>query len=542
LSADAKPIPPRFYYLKRLTIAGLVLVAMLLGLRWWWGWVMNRRLAAAVQAMVAKGQPVYVSDFDIPDVPDRANAAVYYRRALAAWPKLNGAPAIPPRWRPPNRQPVSSPADRNYLDHCRPAIALLDEAEEAPSCAVWLKGVSDVRPTLEAMDDLGALIDDAAERAHAAGDDRLALNVVGHLWTLGNALDTSSPPAFAHEAALSVADRVPHILEAILPTLDLDRGDAHAANSAQLRGLIEHLSVEQPRHEGLIHSTMQQGLWNCDDDMLALSDEWLENLYNQIGIRDQRLHSVVLSPTTSHYLLFPLGHPLIIRDRLWLRDVWSRYVAAARLAHSYPDLLTRAGLAANKRKIADHPLLHPLDVDAALAPSYAGQPALIYLDAVETTATGLSYVGQPVYSNLAAARMAAAALAIKLYQRDHGRRPPHLDDLVPNYLPAIPLDPFDPDDHEIRYKPEGIRSSPAPYDMFGTALIPARAFALLYCVGPDGKDNGGQCFFAHDGSIDHRWEQDPDYSVGTFFLLDPPPFAPTQGQAPPPTPTPTTRP
>ena len=45
---------------------------------------------------------------------------------------------------------------------------------------------------------------------------------------------------------------------------------------------------------------------------------------------------------------------------------------------------------------------------------------------------------------LALRRMAALALAIRLYQLDHGARPAQLEELVPAYLPAVPRDPFDP--------------------------------------------------------------------------------------------------
>ncbi len=50
--------------------------------------------------------------------------------------------------------------------------------------------------------------------------------------------------------------------------------------------------------------------------------------------------------------------------------------------------------------------------------------------------------------------MAAVALAIRLYEIDHGKRPAKLAELVPKYLQAIPADPFSPQDKPIGYRPD----------------------------------------------------------------------------------------
>ncbi len=72
----------------------------------------------------------------------------------------------------------------------------------------------------------------------------------------------------------------------------------------------------------------------------------------------------------------------------------------------------------------------------------------------------------------ALSRMAATALAIKLYRVDHDDRlPASLDVLVPDYLPFVPGDPFTLDG-PIGYRPD--------------AAIP-----FLYSVYEDGIDDGG---------------------------------------------------
>ena len=67
--------------------------------------------------------------------------------------------------------------------------------------------------------------------------------------------------------------------------------------------------------------------------------------------------------------------------------------------------------------------------------------------------------------------LTTTALALKRYQLRHGQYPAELSALVPEFLPAIPRDPAD--GKPLRYH-----------------LKPAAAF-LLYSVGEDGVDNGG---------------------------------------------------
>lgn len=63
-----------------------------------------------------------------------------------------------------------------------------------------------------------------------------------------------------------------------------------------------------------------------------------------------------------------------------------------------------------------------------------------------------------------------AALAAQAYQRDHQEYPRNLDEVIPKYLDAVPLDPTDQQGRAVRYR----RDSPES--------------ALIWCVGPDGKD------------------------------------------------------
>ena len=67
--------------------------------------------------------------------------------------------------------------------------------------------------------------------------------------------------------------------------------------------------------------------------------------------------------------------------------------------------------------------------------------------------------------------LARTALALERFRLPTGARPERMEELVPRYLPQVPLDPFD--GQPIRY-----RRRQAGY--------------LLYSVGPDGQDNDGR--------------------------------------------------
>ena len=89
------------------------------------------------------------------------------------------------------------------------------------------------------------------------------------------------------------------------------------------------------------------------------------------------------------------------------------------------------------------------------------------------------------FRQLAKSRMAAVAVAIRLYEVDHGERPTALALLVPDYLDAIPADPFAKDGRPISYTPD---ADPP----------------VLYSVGADGVDDGGAFKLRESGGVDYE--------------------------------------
>ena len=82
------PVPPRYWWLKRILIVSGTFLIVLIGVRLWWGWEANRQLQAEIDRITAAGEPIYPVDFDPPPMRPEENAAKLYLDAEAA-PNLN---------------------------------------------------------------------------------------------------------------------------------------------------------------------------------------------------------------------------------------------------------------------------------------------------------------------------------------------------------------------------------------------------------------------------------------------------------------------
>jgi hypothetical protein len=96
------------------------------------------------------------------------------------------------------------------------------------------------------------------------------------------------------------------------------------------------------------------------------------------------------------------------------------------------------------------------------------------------------------YNSIAHTRMAAIALSIRLFELDHGRLPHGLAELAPDYLTALPVDPFSPHDE------------PICWSTTATAI-------LLYHRGENGVDDRGSFRLWRHGGFDLRGPDVPAY-------------------------------
>ncbi len=85
-----------------------------------------------------------------------------------------------------------------------------------------------------------------------------------------------------------------------------------------------------------------------------------------------------------------------------------------------------------------------------------------------------------------ARRVVVAAIALKRFQLKHGKWPETLGELIPEFLPSVPIDPYD--GKPLKYHPNSD----------GTFL--------LYSVGEDGKDDGGDPTNAASSGSSLYWQ------------------------------------
>ncbi len=146
-------------------------------------------------------------------------------------------------------------------------------------------------------------------------------------------------------------------------------------------------------------------------------------------------------------------------------------------------------------------------------------------------------------TNIAEERAAILKLALRWYQADNGKPAETLEELVPNYLPSLPIDPFDPEGKPLRYRlsrgdeiewppnlplpngekpparwvmaalPDG-RGMRMPTFAAPTRKIPAGQ-GILWSVGEDKTDDGGrrQAGMYEGSALDAYDKQDVIYLV-----------------------------
>ena len=89
------------------------------------------------------------------------------------------------------------------------------------------------------------------------------------------------------------------------------------------------------------------------------------------------------------------------------------------------------------------------------------------------------------------------AIALEAFKRDYGFLPLKLDELVPRYLPEIPLDTFD-DFRPLKYRQQG-------------------AAHAVYSIGPDRKDDQGEKPLRIGKSIDDIGHGNPGEDIVLFL-------------------------
>lgn len=442
--ADARPDPPRFWWLKRGLAALALLILGLIALRLIAGWSADRRLGAIESDLRAAGRPVVPADLNTAPPPDASNAAFYLKRAAGAVTLTKAQEAAADRLGSPAFTPADLAQLRGAVAANAAALADAHAARDLPEAdwAIHFRRpmLNVLLPNLNPQRELANLLRDAIAVQTADGHSAAAVGTLLDLLLAADA-QLGGRMVVANLVGVGISDVVVRQLERHLPDLVFE-GEAgpDPAPRSNAQALIRALLDDR------LSAGMAVGM---DADRVALFDT-LDN----IGTG-------------------------------WTLRPFFRSAAAAKAG--WYESVRRAAQAGTLK--AAKGLRYPW----ASLDDLKGFTAVLDMDSEKSLTV--------VARNLAARRLAAAAVAVRLYRVDHdGKLPPTLQALVPAYLPAVPADPMRPDGGPIGYAPAGQAASPR-----------------VYSVGVDGVNDGGV------GGPHGLWTYPPKPHTDDPFPLAPPP-------------------
>ncbi|MEM1027462.1 MAG: hypothetical protein AAGJ38_05210 [Planctomycetota bacterium] len=490
------PIPARFRWLKRCAMAGLIGLVLLLGLRAVWGYVWHARFQAALQEIRDRGEPIDLADFNPPPVDDADNGAVWLRQAMAAWPNVPGSSQsiIDTDWYlDPDLHADPITDNAAYLAALGPALELIDRAAAAPT-SHW-ETEPFVSPMLtnyqtDYLGELGRLsqlMSDAAARAADDGEIEDAVGLAIRLHRLSFALYDAPVSLNDYLTRISIQSRAVGWIEDQIVSLN------NLAAKPPMLLLMEILVEESSSREMLRDAIIFQRMYT-QNTIQGLAD-------GQIGYQE-----IAFSFTPSLWdgprrWLF---RPLFYRDGCILLDHYTRAIDATGPSGSRDFSAFDAALS----HLHDQPLTHPVATELPYS---------------------ISWSERMRNQHVTRQRLARTALALKLYELEHGRVAPTLAALVPDYLDAVPVDPMDPAGGPLRYLPEGGEVTLPGYHWLTdeqVAEVESRRLPLIYSVGFNRVDDGGMMWLNHDGTPDQSsrsYHRDDGDVTDQWFLLAPVP-------------------
>ena len=458
-------------FIGALLITGTTLAVLDLERRQW-APVLRAEVAGIMQAVV------------LPPVADQVNAAVSYRQACqrlepdsAAAELLDGL--LTAIESDPHRKPLGKPlpgddggvsekppAQRDDLDDflLRQGVALayLRRAADMQDCRFdrdWSRpSISMLLPEIQSMRLAARALAIAARREGSRGQVRAGLEDVERLQRMAGHV-AAEPLLISVLVGCAIDSLALRTLASLLPRLtdvaDLDQIDSlQVADGTRFRHALSRA----------LHG--EQGWILCTAADLADGRTNLGSL-GALTAADTAAQRSVSQLLGLLYRVF-----LLPSDLASVR----RFLAA------YQEVATPTAehhLAAVRRLVeVENARLTP-------APGKAGPGILASL--LMPAIPGILEVG---FRNEAEHRLAEVLVAATRYRLVRGHLPEHLSDLVPEFIPAIPADPFTATMHP---------ASKGPPSFEPVRLVITPEAWTVYSVGPNGRDEGGRTGSAGDG-------------------------------------------
>lgn len=442
-----------------------------------WSRFAGVRLQDAIDEITATGEPLFPSDFNSPPIPEQDNAAVLYEKAarLITEGGVHESPVL-------KKCRELSIEDDGFVSTCGALVAsqqaplsLVREARKRPNVSWSIKFQSPLLdyalPKLSGSRAAAKLLAIKMRLEHLNQDDKEVVENINDMLALSAALD-QHPTTISHLVAVSIEALVLDAIESMgsdLVIRSVDDSDIdQAANRETVERIIDHLLDDVGLRAGLKRAFQNERAIQLDV-VLGLSG----------GSAATKGSGAFGNKYSRGWTAIPLV-PLFKQDGVALLEHMGYLLKAI-------ESQTRVDYK-NYLKTIPTPPWERATTRWQQIKHIASQTIYPSLDrAVELQ-----------YRVLALRRMGATALAIRLYELDHGHRPATLEALVPDYLPAVPVDAMS-DGRVIGYLPDA-------------------EFPRLYSVGSNGLDDGGEFAFGRYGKIDKDALDVP------FFLDGPPPL------------------
>ena len=504
--APAQPNPKRYWWLKRLSLAALVLIVLIIGLRLIWGHRVQSRLDDLIADIQAQGEPILFSDLQSEPLADSDNGAWYLTQALQQWPNV---PTQPGRritdtdWYNEGEEAgFTDPITDNaaYLASCEAAFDLLRQADQQQQSA-W--GPGPTRPLFYAlMPHLGdnrrlaRLVDDVAFRALDAGNTERVFETMLLQHTIARHSHGRYTSLIDSLVAISIMAMNREFIERALP--QIDASDLKEGQARELAKKVIARLTDNMLREGFIQGFVGERATNFDlYECLIDGTDTASNMLGDEGI----VTFIIDTPGFSHAY-----RPVLKNVQHLSTQFYTELIQAMRQRKERETIYD--ALVEIEEKAYNSPSLYPLL--GILLPAH--DSAISTYHRSETLL-----------------HCAATAIAIKLFEADHGKRPDTLDQLVPEYIPAIPVDPFSPTGEPIRYNAQGVtpwvENEEWLNDEQREQLYQAsvRPYPVLYSVGEDGTDDLGQWLSLNElGRLNdsNRFNAENYEDSDIWFMLD----------------------
>jgi hypothetical protein len=459
--------------MRLLCIAAIGFFVLVIGFRLVMGYYAGSQLQKEIDRVVEAGEPISLEDFGTPNVPDEENAVLVYE-AAAAELALSKEDAEFVKLLPHETYDLFDVSEKNLtrlgqlIDDYSSVFELVRQARSLSKadweCELQSPAVDVELPALGPVRLLSKFVRAKALYDFKCGHHGEAVESMRDLLAMADVVDQLQSTV-AHLVAGATRELVTMLLHRVLPELKIadpsttGKAPPGTVDRTQLVALMQDLLNEEQAHVGFLQAMYVERMLYLD------TVTWLLE-----GNSDPNKRLTVPAPIRA------VVRPIYELDALRMLNAMRPYVDMAQARRWSQETVQRINEAS--RMTSGH------GGDSAF--QALTRPLSQILGSPHRRGCSLHF------RTISDRRMAAIAIAIRLYTEDHGHPPGDLNELVGQYLARIPDDPFS-DGERIRYCPDVEKP-------------------LLYCISTNGIDENGKYTFRKFGVVEREVFDQP------FFL------------------------